>query len=208
MAPAVRAERHDALDLLDAPVSYSADFMVSSDKGTYRGSVWHVPGRERRDFETNQGGQAILIQRDSDAAYLMKPSGRWYVGIGLRAAASLVGGIDALTVERTRLHEEVVAGIRSTRYRIEATGPRGSRFDGDAWFSKEGIMVRAVGVLSGPDGHRSQVETSLSHVKVGSVDPQMLELPGGWFGMDLRSVAPDKLAQAIAGLRPLLEGRR
>lgn len=203
--PARAAEK--AIDLLDAPVSYTAQFSVSGDRGSYQGTVWHVPGRERRDFETSGGGQRILLRRDTDSAYLMKPSSRWYVGLGFAAVGQLAGGIDSLLVERRRVGEENVAGIRATRYKVVATGPRGARFDGDAWFSRDDILVRAAGVTTGPDGRAARVETALSGLKVGPVSEMVFELPTGWLGMDLRSVPPERIAQAMEGLKPLLEGR-
>lgn len=203
--PAAAAER--AIDLLDVPVSYTAQFSVSGDKGTYHGTVWHAPGRERRDFETQGGGQSVLLRRDTDSAYLMKPSSRWYVGLGFEAVGALAGGIDSLMVERKRVGEESIGGLRATRYKVAATGPKGARFDGDAWFSKDGILVRAEGQLAAPDGRVSTVRTALSSLKVGPVKEQMFELPAGWLGMDLRSVPPERIAQAVESLSPLLEGR-
>ena len=206
LAPAWGWAAERALDLLDAPVSYSADFYVSGDKGTYQGSVRHMPGRERRDFGTRDGGQAVILHRDTDSAYLLKPSGRWYVGLGLAAVGALAGGLDSLTVERTKVGSETVAGIRATRYKVSGQGPKDSRFDGDAWFSRDGILVKAAGSLRA-DGRISQVETGLSNLKVGAVDEATLELPSGWLSMDLRSIPPERLAQAVNSLRPLLEGR-
>ena len=78
-----------ALDLLDSAAPYHADFSVSSPRGTYQGTVWHVHGRERRDVVTSGGGQGVLILRDSDAAYLLGLSGKWYVGLSLKAAGAL-----------------------------------------------------------------------------------------------------------------------
>ncbi len=207
LAAQTAAADETALDLLDAPVAYTAHFTVSSAGGTYHGTVWHSPGRERRDWDTAGGGQAVLLDRIGDAAYLIKPSGRWYVGFGLHAAASLAGGLDGLVVDRRRLGEETVAGMRTTRYRVTATASAGGRFDGDAWFSHNGILVKAAGMLQGPDGKATQVETSLSDVVVGPTDPAMLALPSGYFGMDLRKVKAADLVQAVNSLKPLLEGR-
>lgn len=205
-APAQAAER--AIDLLDVPVSYTAQFTVSGDKGSYSGTVWHESGRERRDFETKGGSQRILLRRDTDSAYLMKPANRWYVGLGFEAVGQLAGGIDSLMVERKRVGEQSIAGVRTVRYKVTATGPKGARFDGDAWFSKDdAILVRAEGLMTGPDGRTSRVETALSGLKVGPVSEQVFELPAGWFGMDLRSVPPEKIAQALESMKPLLEGR-
>lgn len=199
------AER--AIDLLDSKISYTADFYVTSARGTYRGTVWHAPGRERRDFDTEGGGQTLLLRRDTDSAYLMKPSGKWYVGLGFRAVGALAGGIDSLTVDRSQPREDSVAGIKATRYKVAAQGPKGARFDGDAWFSKEGILVRAAGTVTGADGRKQPVETGLSGLKLGKVEERLFELPSGWFGMDLRSVPPERIEQAVESLKPMLQGR-
>lgn len=202
-----RASALTVLDLLDAPVAYTASFTVSSDKGTYRGTVWHAPGRERRDFDTAGGGQAVLLRRDTGAAYLLKPSGRWYVGLALDAAAGLAGGLHAMAVTRTRVGEETVAGTRATRYRIDATTPKGGRFRGDAWISSDGILVKAEGDVTTPGGRTMPVATALSGIKRGRVEEKRFELPAGWFGVDLRSIPADRIEQAVEGLRPMLEGR-
>jgi hypothetical protein len=193
------------LDLLDAPVAYSADFYVSSDKGTYHGTLWHAPGRERREFDTRGGGQALLLRRDTGRAYLMKPSGRWYVGLSMSAAAGLAGGLDGMTFKRTKLKDEPVAGIPATRYRIEASAARGDRFAGDAWFSKDNILVKAAGTVTTRGGRAMPVETGLSRLKLGKVEERHFELPSGWLGVDLSSVPADKIEQAIEGMRPMLE---
>ena len=195
-----------ALDLLDSAISYRADFTVSSSRGTYQGQVWHSHGSERRDVATSGGGQGILILRDSDAAYVLGLSGKWYVGVSLQAAGALAGGLDAWRVERSRLREESVAGIRATRWKVRADGPKGG-FAGDIWTSREGIVVKAVGVVENPNGDDSPVEMSLSRLQVGPVDRHMLEVPKGWFGFDLRKVPADRIEQAVAGIKPLLEGR-
>ena len=196
-----------ALDMLDAPVAYSAQFYVAGEHGTYHGSVWHRPGRERRDWDTADGGQALLLERGNDSAYLLKPNGRWYVGVGLRAAASLAGGLDGMMVERHKLAEEDVDGLHAIRYRVSASSGKGGSFDGDAWFSHQGILLKAAGTLTLPNGHASPVETGLSQVKVGRIDDARFDLPKGYFGMDLRSIPPDRLQQAVESMKPMLELR-
>lgn len=196
-----------ALDLLDAPVSYTAAFSVTSSRGTYHGRVWHMPGMERREVATSGGGQGILIDRKADTATLLGLSGKWYVGLSLRAAAGMVGGLDAWTASRTRLRDETVAGIKATRWKTRAEGPKGG-FTGDIWTSREGIVVKAVGLLNSVEGDDSPVEMTLSDLRVGAVERQMFELPKGWFGFDLRQVPPDKVIQAVENLKPLLEGRK
>jgi hypothetical protein len=203
--PALAAE--SALDLLDVQASYTAAFSVTSSRGTYHGQVWHMPGLERREVATTGGGQGILIDRKADTATLLGLSGKWYVGLSLRAAAGMAGGLDSWSATRTRLREESVAGIKATRWKTRAEGPKGG-FTGDVWTSREGIVVKAVGMLSNADGDDSPVEMTLSNLRIGPVERQVFDLPKGWFGFDLRQVPPDKVVQAVESLKPLLEGRK
>ncbi len=188
------------LDLLDPATPYTAAFTVHSDKGDFSGIVRHAKGRERRDWATKDGGQALYLNRAEDAAVLLKPTGKWYVGLSLSAVARLAGGLDSLTVQRAKLGEDATAGVRATHYRITAQS-----FEGEAWFSKEGIPLRIQGTLTAPDGRAQWVETELSDVRIGVVDQSWLGIPPGFFGMDLRKVPPEQLEQAITTLRPLLE---
>jgi hypothetical protein len=192
-----------ALDLLDAPVSYKANFTVSSDKGTYQGQVWHTPGKERREYATSGGSQALIVRRDTNAAYMLKPSSKWYVGLSLSAVGALAGGLDSWQVDRSREAEETVAGLKATRYKVHATGPKG-RFDGNAWFSKEGILVKAAGTVF--DGKtENEVETSLSNVKLAPVAADQFEPPAGWMAIDLKRLPADQVQSAIEGMRALYD---
>jgi hypothetical protein len=201
----VRADE-GALDVLDAPLSYRADFSVSSPRGVYHGKVWHRPGHERRMVETRDGEQAVLIDRAKDAAYLIGKNGSWSVGLSLSSAAALIGGIDSWRVERSRIGEERVGTIRATRWKALAQGPRG-QFDGEIWTSHEGIIVKADGVISSSDVPSQAVSMILSDLKTGPVDPALLDLPQGGMALDLRQVPPDQVVRTLERLKPLLEGR-
>ncbi len=202
-----RATAAQALfDLLDPPVSYSARFSVTSDRGTFRGAVWHVPGTERWDFTTAYGPQALLLKRRAGIVYLLSPKARWYVGIGLNAASMLAGGIGSLTVTRHRLGPAMMNGQRTVRYRIEATAPGRGRFDGDAWFTPDGILVRAAGLLVDGAGHAQRVATNLYDLHRGRVAAARMALPNGYFGLDLSKMAPQAVERTIRRMTPLLEG--
>lgn len=195
-----------ALDVLDAQVSYSADFTMTGPRGAYTGRVWHAPGSERRDVVTQGGGQGVLIHRDTGTAYFLGIGGKWYVSLSLEAAGAVVGGLQSWAIERTRIGEENVAGMRTTRWTAQASGPKGG-FEGEIWTNRDGIVVKAVGTVAAPGGNPSPVEMTLSHLKVGSVDPQMLEVPEGWFSLDLRKLPADRVVQAIEGMKPMLDKR-
>lgn len=195
-----------ALDLLDTPTPYSADFTLNGPRGQYNGHVWHMQGSDRREVETQGGGQGILIQRDSGTAYFLGIGGRWYVTLSLDAASGLIGGLNSWQVERERVGEETLAGLRVTRWTATASGPKGG-FQGEIWTTRDGIIVRAVGTVSGIGGTPSPVEMTLSHLKTGTVDRQKLEVPEGWLNFDLRQLPADRVVQAIEGMKPMLNRR-
>jgi hypothetical protein len=203
--PGARAAE-PALDVLDAPVSYSADFTLTGPRGAYTGHVWHAPGSERREVATQGGGQGVLIHRDTGTAYFLGIGGKWYVSLSMEAASALIGGLQSWEIERSRIGEETVAGVRATRWRAQASGPKGG-FDGEMWTSRDGIVVKAVGTVAAPGGSPSPVEMTLSRLKVGTVDSKMLEVPEGWFSLDLRKLPADRVVQAIEGMKPMLDKR-
>jgi hypothetical protein len=196
-----------ALDLLDVAESYRADFTVSSTRGVYQGRVWHQPGQERREVDTKNGPQAVLIDRTNGTAHLIGPNGVWSVGLSLPSAGALVGGLDSWRVERHREGEERVGAIRASRWATTAQGPYG-RFDGRIWLSPEGILVKADGRITNGEGDGQAVTMTLSNLKIDPIDPLRFELPQGGLALDFRQVPPEQIARALEQVRPLLGGRK
>ena len=197
-----------ALDLLDAPVAYRAVYRASDGKGVYGGKVWHEPGKERRDFDTSGGGQSVLLRRDLDAAYLMKPSGKWYVAVGFHAALSLAGGLDSLSVVRQKMGQETVEGQKATRYHITADAKGGRGFVGDLWSLPSGIPIKVEGTETEPSGKITTVSLIQEHIVAGPVETGILDVPQGYMGINLKTVTPENLAQAIQAITPLLAGKK
>ncbi len=197
-----------ALDLLDPALSYSADFTFTNEKGTYHGMAWHAPGRERRDYMTKSGSQSVVVRRDTNTVFLMNIDARWSVSLALSSVAGLVGGLDTLQAERTPLGPETVNGMATTRYKVKGTSAKGGRFEGEAWFSKDGIMMRAEGTVTPQTGNLMRIKTELSNVKVTEVIAATFDVPTNMTSLDLHSVPAEGLEQSIKGLLPLLQRRK
>lgn len=200
------AGAESALDLLDAPVAYSATYRASDGKGVFSGKVWHEPGRERRDFETKSGDQSVLLRRDNDSAYLMKPSGKWYVAVGFHAALSLAGGFDGMSVSRQKVGPDSVEGQNSTRFHITANTKDGRGFVGDLWSLASGIPVKVEGVETEPTGKKTQVSLIQTNIIAGPIEAGRLDVPQGYMGINLKTVSAENLNQAIQSITPLLNG--
>jgi hypothetical protein len=176
VTPAVWAEPIDTLVALDAPLEFTADYSVTANDQTWRGTVIHAPGRERREFGTALGTQAIVIRRDIDQAVVLWPERKWYLTTGLQALSGMVGGAEALKLDRRRDGSEMVAGENCTRWLVEGG------FAGRMWFSHDGILMRAVGMLH-LRGRETAISTQLAHLKREPVDADLFELPVGYHGL-------------------------
>lgn len=188
--PAVpaRAERAPLLDLLDAPVSFSAEYHVATEgRGEYRGTVIHAPGRERREFATAQGRQILLIKRDARQAAMLWPERKWYLSLPFEAASSFAGAdIEAMTIERRQAGTETVAGEPCLRYDVSAAGGDSS-FSGRMWFTKDGILMKASGTAE-TQGRRYKVETALRNLLRIKADPQAFAIPSDYLGMQAKNL--------------------
>lgn len=174
-------------DLLDAKVQYTAAFYLDvAGQGSYHGSVVHAPGRERREFDTHQGHQALLLRRDIDEATMMWPERKWYLTTSFTAVAQLVGGFDGLTLDRRKTGTEVVGGETCTRFEVTGAQSQGGEgdFEGRMWFTRDGILMKAVGTVRF-SGRDTRIETGLSSLRRINADPAAFTPPSDYKGMPL-----------------------
>ncbi|HEY1719609.1 MAG TPA: hypothetical protein VGG27_00060 [Magnetospirillaceae bacterium] len=171
-----RAEPIDALAAIDAPVEYKADYALTEGEQTWHGTVVHAPQRERRDFTTSMGTQALLMRRDSDLIAVIWPDRKWYLSTSLQALVQLGAAHGNLNLDRKKDGVETIGGEPCTRYKVEGA------FTGKMWFTKDGILMRAAGTMA-IGGHPRTISTQLSHLKRGAVDADDFELPIGYHGI-------------------------
>jgi hypothetical protein len=184
VAPPARAAAVPAADLLDAKVDYTADYYITSAKGSYRGTVIHAPGRERREFDSAGVRQVLLLRRDIDLAAMIWPERKWYVRSTFGSAASLVGGFDGISFERKASGGEIVGGEPTTRYDVTAAGGQGGSFHGRMWFTKDGILMKVSGQATFI-GRQITVETGLLNLRRVKADPAAFVLPADYVGVPL-----------------------
>lgn len=172
-----------AAELLDAKVDYTADFTLSSDRGTYRGTVIHAPGRERRDFETAGGHQALVLRRDIDQAAMLWPERKWYVTTSFQSVAALVGGFDEVTLDRVPRGHETIGGESTARYDVSG-GAAGGGFKGRMWLTNDGILMKLTGQVTF-GGRQMPVQMELANLQRIKADPAAFVLPADYKGLPL-----------------------
>lgn len=196
-----QADRRTAISLLDAPVSYQANYVFMSGGKAFHGQVKHAPGRERREWSDAMGEQAMLVRRDADAVYFVAPALRIFLAAGYKETAAAFGDVESLTLELTAEGNERLAARSARRYRAEGQSPSGAAFSGTVWVSSEGILLKAKGMLRDRAGDQD-FETELTDLKIGAVDPQAFEPPKGFTRIALGGIiAPEKIAELLRLLR-------
>ncbi len=193
-----------AFDLLDPPISYSADYELRTGTGFYAGTVAHAPGRERREWMTKTGRQTLIIRRDTDLVAILVPSLKSFLSHKFSVFAGLLGNLDALRLEMIEEGRENLSGIAVTRYRAQGAEPGGGRFAGKLWLSKSGLMMKADGVAAF-EGKETPFQFALANPSIGTVDPELFEPPEGYGEIKLAEhITPEQ----IAAMLKLMQGGR
>jgi hypothetical protein len=170
----------NALDLVDAKVDYQADYALTSGSQHFHGKVIHAPGRERWEFTTGSGPQVLLLRRDIDEAAMLWPERRWYMSTSFTMMSTLLGGLGTDLLHAREAGIEKLDGETVIRYHVDK-----GDFVGDLWRSADGILIKAVGVVT-YQGKATPGELVLSNLRRVKVDPSVFVRPQDYFGIPLK----------------------
>lgn len=194
--------------LADPHTSYTADFVVRTDRGDLSGTVAYQPGAERREFVVNGEPRVLLVDRTANTAHLLMPNARFYVSHPLRGPAAPGQGLYGFQVERTPVGTEVVGGVKTTKYKATAFGEGEDRFDGFMWFTVDDILMRARGTVTyGAEALR--LETEIRNLRRGPVEEAQFRIPTGFMGvaLDIRRFDQRQAEEMVRSLQRIM-GRR
>lgn len=181
--PAARAAPSSAAELLDAKVDYAADYYLNAEKGRFQGTVIHAPGRERREFES-AGGHQVLLRRDIDEASILWSDRKWYVSTSFQSLAALIGGFDGVLLDRKAVGQDTVGGEKTTCFEVTSDDKARGGFKGRMWFSRDGILMKAVGKAQF-NGRDTVVDTGLLNLRRMKADPAAFVRPPDYKGLPL-----------------------
>ena len=173
------------------PLTTAYDADVSIDFGTtHLDSTVNAAGqKERHSFDTQTGKQTLIIRHDQGKAYLIIPA--------LNVAMSMENGqipggynLEMLqTVPVTVEGSDTVAGLKTTRYRVNGQTEQGS-FDGHVWATAEGILMKVDGMAT-HEGKQTAVKISLANLHQRAQDASLFDVPASM------KVVPYAMAQML-----------
>ena len=165
-------------------VEYSADSTIQNEEGTIQQHVYVTPTKERKEMLTGSGDGGVQIFRfDNKVMWMLMPSEKMYME-NLIMGKGKGNDPSQWTYEDTVMGEEMLNGMKVTKYKTIATSTDGKKYGGFSWRTKEGISIKQ-DLLYKEGNDKKRMMTELKNVMIGTQDPKLFEIPEGFtkFGM-------------------------
>ena len=181
-------------------VEYSADSVMQTEDGTMEQHVYVTPAKERREMLTGDGDGAIQIFRfDSKVMLQLMPSEKMYMEHSM--AQNKGNDPSQWDFQETVMGEEVLNGMKVTKYKTIATSTDGKKYGGFSWRTKEGISIKS-DLLYKEGNEKKRLMTELKNVKVGKQDPKLFEVPEGFTKFDMAGMMGGMMGREGMGQPP------
>jgi hypothetical protein len=174
----------------DPKVGFSAERVLVFDGQRYVGRMWSMPGKQRHEQVLPAVSPIFILRADSAIGDIVLPSLHTVVQFALpRALAAL--SEPGLLGQPSGI--EVINGFSTTKFVVDKAIPEG-RLNGGIWLSRDGIPMRCEGRFTRKNGAVSTVHWELRHVRIGSQEATLFEVPAGYTKM------PPEAAATLLGL--------
>jgi hypothetical protein len=141
---------------------------------------------ERREMVMQGSAQTMIKRPDLGVIYMLMPQMGQAMEMPLDDSRMPGDHMDAYNP--VAVGGETVLGEDTAKYRMQGGDANGS-FDGHAWITGDGIMMRMEGQASGPD-FGGPVSITLNSLQRGPQDPSLFELPPGTSVMQMPGSMP------------------
>jgi len=168
-------------------VEYSADSISQTEDITMQEHVYVTPTKERHEMQggANAGENPIRIfRRDTKVMWQLMPSEKMYMEHKMGQGNPRERDMSQWDFDETVMGEEVLNGMKVTKYKTIATSSDGKKYGGFSWRTKEGISIKT-DLLYKEGNEKHRMMTELKNVKIGKQDPQLFEIPQGYTKFDM-----------------------
>lgn len=177
LAAVAAATPAGAANVLDLKVAYTATSLAGSGETPQRGRLWRNPSGFRHEGVQDGRAQTVIARLDRNIGWLALAD----LGVVIETDLSAFDlPLEALNggggVTQAREGRERVNGMDTTRVRVERNQGAGSRFSGRVWVTDDGVIARIVGEGENR-GRVGRTHLNFRDVRIGAIDPRMLEPP-------------------------------
>lgn len=175
-----------ALQLNRPQAEYSADATMQTEEGTIEQHVYATPTKERQEMTAGGETMVQIFRYDTKSMLQLMPSQQMYMEYSLDQASAQrkTQDLSRWDFEETVMGEEVLDGIKVTKYKTIATSSDGKKYGGFSWRTKEGIAVKQ-DLLYKEGEKKGRLYTELKNLKIGKQDPKLFEIPEGFTKFDM-----------------------
>ena len=170
----------------DARVGFSAERVLIFNGQSYVGKMWHRPGEQRHEQDFPALKPIFILRADSAIANVILPKLHTVVEFVLPKELSI---LDDPALLKRPVTQETVNGIPTTKYAVDEETRQG-RATGSLWLSQEGIPMKCDASFASPKGKVSTIRWELRHVKIGTQDPALFDIPQGYAKLSPKAAAP------------------
>src|SRR5712672_2911116 len=170
----------------DARVGFSAERVLIIDGQSYVGRMWHMPGEQRHEQDLPALRPVFILRAGSAVGDVILPALHTVVEFALPKEMSILGDPGLL---RKPVGPETVNGIATTKYEVDEKTSQG-RAIGLLWLSQDGIPMKCDARLATDKGRVSTVRWELRHVKIGTQDAALFEIPRDYAKLSPEAAAP------------------
>ena len=103
--------------------------------------------------------------------------------------------------QETVMGEEMLNGMKVTKYKTIATSTDGKKYGGFSWRTKEGISIKS-DLLYKEGNDKKRMMTELKNVKIGRQDPKLFEVPEGFTKFDMAGMMGGMMGREGMGQPP------
>jgi hypothetical protein len=170
----------------DARVGFSAERVLVINGQSYVGRMWHMPGEQRHEQDLPALRPIFILRAGSAIGDIILPKLHTVVEFALPKELSILSDPGLLGKP---VGQETVNGIATTKYDVNEITPHG-RAIGSLWLSTEGIPMKCDATLATDKGKVSTIRWELRHVKIGTQDAALFEIPRDYAKLPPEAAAP------------------
>lgn len=184
--------------LPEPKVEYSADTTMETAHGAMEGRVFHARGKERREMNASGERMVSITRQDKKVMWMLMTEQKAFMEMPLGSSQDQ-NDLSGWTFEQTVVGPEEIDGLKTTKAKVIAKGPRGEKMGGFWWTTGDGVMVR-MDMLAVEKGSKMRIKTELKNLKVGKQDPALFEVPAGFSKMQMPGMGGMPAMPAMPGV--------
>jgi hypothetical protein len=168
--------QHGAADSADIGLSFAGEALTRVNGVEVKEQIHVAPGMMRRELDVGHGHQIEITRWDRKIAWLLMTDDKLYLERPLNPGEDQ--NPYTASLDRAPIGQEVVNGIRTTKFQATQRQADGTVLTGFVWATEEGIAVK-LDLTSSVDP-RITVRMELTNLHVGKQDEKLFELPKGY----------------------------